>query len=140
MSVSATPNALTRATTALIRRPASLVASARPAACDSTPSVSSAVSGATATRPVPLTTMAFAGSAIAAIYTSPLARARESAEPLAAAWGVPLKLQPDFREMGFGDWEGLTREEVAHRFPEDYAVWRTTPERFVRPGGEPLTA
>ena len=42
--------------------------------------------------------------------------------------------------MGFGDWEGLTRDEVARRFPEDYAVWRTTPERFVRPGGEPLTA
>ncbi len=83
---------------------------------------------------------ALAGSSIAAVYASPLARARESAEPLAAAQGIPLHLEPDFREMGFGDWEGLTRDEVAQRFPEEYAVWRATPERFLRPGGEPLTA
>src|SRR5258706_9549220 len=69
-----------------------------------------------------------------------LAVAWDASEQLAAAKAVPLKLEPDFREMGFGDWEGLTREEVAHRFPEDYAAWRTTPERFARPGSEPLTA
>ena len=58
MSESVTPSALTRATTALIRRAASAVASASVGACDSTPSISSAVSGATLTRPVPLTTIA----------------------------------------------------------------------------------
>jgi broad specificity phosphatase PhoE len=83
---------------------------------------------------------ALAGASIAAVYASPLARARESAEPLAAAQGLPLSLEPDFREMSFGDWEGLTRDDVALRFPEDYAVWRAAPERFARPGGEPLTA
>jgi broad specificity phosphatase PhoE len=83
---------------------------------------------------------ALADSPIAAVYASPLARARESAEPLAAKLGLPLSLEPDFREMSFGDWEGLTRDDVARRFPEDYALWCATPERFARPGGESLAA
>ena len=77
---------------------------------------------------------------VAAIYASPLARARESAAPLAAAQGIDVTLESDFREMGFGDWEGLTRDEVERRFPADYTVWRTAPERFARPGSEPLAA
>ena len=76
----------------------------------------------------------------AAIYASPLARARESAAPIAAAQGLDVTLESDFREMGFGDWEGLTRDEVERRFPEDYTLWRTEPERFARPGGETLSA
>ena len=75
---------------------------------------------------------------VAAIYASPLVRARESAAPIAAAQGLEVTLESDFREMGFGDWEGLTRDEVERRFPEDYKIWRTTPERFARPGGETL--
>src|SRR5438270_10427697 len=67
---------------------------------------------------------ALAGSGAAAVYASPLVRARESAEPLAAAQGLPLGFEPDFREMCFGDWEGLTRDEVSRRFPDDYAAWR----------------
>ena len=77
---------------------------------------------------------------VAAIYASPLARARESAAPLAAAQGIDVTLESDFREMGFGDWEGLTRDEVERRFPADYTVWRAAPERFARPGSEPLAA
>ena len=77
---------------------------------------------------------------IAAVYASPLARARESAEPVAAAQKIDVTLESAFREMCFGDWEGLTRDEVAQRFPEDYALWRTAPERFARPGGEALAA
>jgi len=83
---------------------------------------------------------ALAGSPIAAIYASPLVRARESAEPLATAQRLPLVFEPDFREMCFGEWEGLTRDEVSLRFPDDYAMWSATPERFAHPGGETLTA
>src|SRR5438093_1321811 len=50
---------------------------------------------------------ALAGSSIAVVYASPLGRARESAEPLAAALGLPLKVETDFREMGFGDWASV---------------------------------
>jgi broad specificity phosphatase PhoE len=76
----------------------------------------------------------------AAIYASPLARARESAAPIAAAQGIEVTLESDFREMCFGDWEGLTRDEVERRFPDDYKLWLTAPERFARPGSETLSA
>ena len=76
----------------------------------------------------------------AAVYASPLERARESAATIAAARGLPVTLEADFREMSFGDWEGLTRDEVERRFPDDHELWRTAPERFARPGSEPLAA
>ena len=77
---------------------------------------------------------------VAAVYASPLARARESAAPIAVAQGLEVTIESDFREMSFGDWEGLTRDEVERRFADDYKIWRTEPERFVRPGGETLSA
>ena len=83
---------------------------------------------------------ALAPTPIAVLYASPLARARESARPIATAQGIDVTIDSDFREMCFGDWEGLTRDEVARRFPEDFEVWRTAPERFARPGGETLSA
>lgn len=83
---------------------------------------------------------ALAPTPLAIVYASPLARARESAQPIATAQGIDVTIESDFREMCFGDWEGLTRDEVARRFPEDYEVWRTAPERFARPGGETLAA
>jgi broad specificity phosphatase PhoE len=49
-------------------------------------------------------------------------------------------LDPAFRELGFGQWEGLTRTDVAARFPREWEVWRASPERFQAPDGEPLTA
>jgi len=83
---------------------------------------------------------ALAPTPIAVLYASPLARARESAQAIATAQGIDVTIESDFREMSFGDWEGLTRDEVAGRFPADYEVWRTAPERFARPGGETLSA
>ena len=83
---------------------------------------------------------ALAPTPIAVLYASPLARARESAQAIATAQGIDVTIESDFREMSFGDWEGLTRDEAARRFPEDYEVWRTAPERFARPGSEPLSA
>lgn len=76
---------------------------------------------------------------VTAVWSSPLARARQSAEVIAAPHGHPVILRPDFREMGFGAWEGLTREEVAARYPREWETWRRAPERFAAPGGgEPL--
>ena len=41
-------------------------------------------------------------------------------------------------EMRFGDWEGLTRAEVAARFPEEHQAWLDTPHLVARTGGETL--
>ncbi|HEX2073540.1 MAG TPA: histidine phosphatase family protein [Geodermatophilus sp.] len=57
------------------------------------------------------------------VVSSDLSRAAETAAALTALLGVPLRLDPRLREHGMGSWEGLTREEVAARHPEQYADW-----------------
>jgi broad specificity phosphatase PhoE len=42
--------------------------------------------------------------------------------------------------MAFGTWEGLTRDEVAARFPSEIGAWASTPHLQTPPQGEPLTA
>src|SRR5919197_3320347 len=84
--------------------------------------------------------LALASTQPAVIYASPLERARASAEVIAKPHRLSVEPEPAFREMSFGDWEGLTRAEVAARFPHEYETWRTSPERFQRPGAETVPA
>jgi broad specificity phosphatase PhoE len=60
---------------------------------------------------------------IDAIYTSDLARARETAELIAELAGVPFVLEPQLREVDVGEWQGLTRPEIEARFPEGMRNW-----------------
>jgi len=57
------------------------------------------------------------------VVSSDLSRAAETAATLTALLGVPLRLDTRLREHGMGSWEGLTRDEVAERFPDQYADW-----------------
>ncbi|MET0764245.1 MAG: histidine phosphatase family protein [Blastococcus sp.] len=57
------------------------------------------------------------------LVSSDLTRAAETAATLAALLGVSLRLDERLREHGMGSWEGLTRTEVADRYPEQYADW-----------------
>jgi glucosyl-3-phosphoglycerate phosphatase len=73
------------------------------------------------------------------LVSSDLVRARDTAGALAPLLGVPVRVDPRLREHGLGSWEGLTREEVAERHPEQYADW--VAGRPVRGrGGEPAEA
>ena len=83
---------------------------------------------------------ALAGVFVGAVYASPQRRAQDSAAPIALAHQLPVRAEPAFREMTFGDWEGLTRAEVAVRDPETFAAWRATPHLAQPPGGERLDA
>jgi broad specificity phosphatase PhoE len=60
---------------------------------------------------------------IDAIYTSDLARARETAELIAERAGVPFVLEPQLREIDVGEWQGLTRAEIEEQFPEGMRSW-----------------
>jgi broad specificity phosphatase PhoE len=59
-----------------------------------------------------------------AIVASDLSRAADTAAALAAITGLPVRPDPRLRERYFGDWQGLTMPEVAHRYPAEYARWR----------------
>ena len=56
-----------------------------------------------------------------AIYASPLRRAWETAENLARCLDLPVRPEPNLRELFFGDAEGLTEKELKGRFPEIWA-------------------
>jgi broad specificity phosphatase PhoE len=57
------------------------------------------------------------------IISSDLQRASQTAEALAMASGVAPTFDPRLRERSLGHWEGLTRDEVAERYPEELADW-----------------
>src|SRR5205807_6477394 len=58
------------------------------------------------------------------IYSSDLARARETAEILAAELGIEVHVDQRLRERGFGAWEGLTSTEIEDRDAESHRRWR----------------
>ena len=81
---------------------------------------------------------AFGQRRIAAVYSSPLQRARHTAELVAAAVQAPLRSVDDLRELSLGEWEGCTVEEVEARPGNPYACWVRDPVGSLPPGGEPL--
>lgn len=72
------------------------------------------------------------------VFTSPLARASEGARIIASADAPALIALEEFAEVHFGAFEGLTREEIGARYPDEYARWRADPlsPAYTYPGGE----
>ena len=58
------------------------------------------------------------------ILTSPMVRCQETAQIVAAALGVAVRIDRSLREMDFGLWEELTFDEVQDRYPEDLRRWK----------------
>lgn len=83
--------------------------------------------------------MLAAKGGIAAVISSPLGRARETAEAAAAALQVPVHTHDGLIETDFGAWEGLTFREAAERDPELHARWLGDPS-VPAPGGESFDA
>lgn len=81
---------------------------------------------------------ALRGDVVDAIYSSDLARARQTAEAVAAATGAPLRVDPALRERAFGIFEGCTWAEIAERWPEQSERWRRRDLDFAAEGGETL--
>ena len=73
---------------------------------------------------------------LAAVYSSPLRRALETAEPIAAAHGLVAETHEGFRELDFGELEGERYEDVAASRPELFRSWMETPTQVRFPGGE----
>jgi probable phosphoglycerate mutase len=77
--------------------------------------------------------LAAAGAEI--VITSPLQRARRTAEVVAEAAGVPLVVYEELVEADFGSWQGLTFGEAAKKWPDELAAWMASPDAAA-PDGE----
>ena len=71
---------------------------------------------------------------LAAVYASPLERARETALPIARARGLAVRIERDLSELDIGEWTGLSIKR-ASRKPE-WAIIQRHPSGFRFPGGE----
>jgi broad specificity phosphatase PhoE len=72
------------------------------------------------------------------VWTSEIARAQQSAEIVAHALGLPIRVDDRLNEIVMGPWEGLTEAQIATRFPDAYALWQTRPDSVRLDGRETL--
>lgn len=78
---------------------------------------------------------------LAAVYSSPLTRALDTAAPIARAHGLTVIPEARLKEMSFGAWEGLTRAELiasGEQAAAHLARWELDPAAVAPPGGEAL--
>jgi alpha-ribazole phosphatase len=64
----------------------------------------------------------FKDEEIHAFFSSDLIRARKGAEIIAGCHGIEPVACPEFREINLGIWEGMTREEIMERYPDEYTA------------------
>jgi broad specificity phosphatase PhoE len=72
------------------------------------------------------------------LVSSPLARAVQTAAPLAALLSRQPILEERFGELRVGPWEGFTEDEIAERWPEHWQCWRSEPHALQLEGRETL--
>jgi probable phosphoglycerate mutase len=75
---------------------------------------------------------------IAAVYSSPLQRAFDTARAVAAVHGLESIPRDNLRELDFGELEGKRYDEIASEHPELYRFWMEDPSSVRFPGGEAL--
>lgn len=77
----------------------------------------------------------FRGAAIDALYSSDLLRARQTAQPISNALGLPIINSVGLRERHFGRCEGLTIEEIREMYPDDALAIKSRDPDYAAPGG-----
>ena len=75
----------------------------------------------------------------AAVYTSPLQRAKQSAQVIVNSFATATPLTPTDRllEIDLPLWEGLLVQDVQEKFPEDYHDWHNHPDEFAMEVSQP---
>ncbi len=74
-----------------------------------------------------------------AVLSSPLKRARATADAVARVLGLDVVEEPGLRETDFGDWDGYTFAEVKEKWPVELEAWLASPD-YAPPYGESFTA
>ncbi len=69
---------------------------------------------------------------------SPSQRCRETAALITEPRGMGFSIDPDLREIDFGQWEGMTFDEIGRLFPDRVDTWANLDADFTFPGGEKI--
>ncbi|MDE2837420.1 MAG: histidine phosphatase family protein [Chloroflexota bacterium] len=77
---------------------------------------------------------------ITAVYASPAWRARQTAQPLADALGLPVRRRRLLRDLDYGRYAGALVADVMQEDPDLFHRWRTEPHTVTFDGGENLAA
>jgi broad specificity phosphatase PhoE len=80
----------------------------------------------------------FRDVAIDSIYSSPLSRALETAQAVAFPKGLTVMPDPAFIDLDYGEWQGLSLNDVQEKYPDLYRIWQERPQEITFPGGENL--
>jgi len=73
------------------------------------------------------------------IYSSPLSRAVRTADAIAGHFNLPVNVLPDLNDIDYGQWQGLTPDEVRERWPIEIDAWFNAPQTVCPPEGESLS-
>ncbi|MBB3257838.1 putative phosphoglycerate mutase [Paraburkholderia bannensis] len=76
------------------------------------------------------------GARLDAVWSSDLMRAQQTAQPIAQALGLTVQLTEGLRERNYGAFQAHDSEQIAERFPDEYAHWQTRDPGFAPPEGE----
>ena len=76
---------------------------------------------------------------IDAVYSSPLKRALKTAEMIAGYHGLDVEIAPGLIDFDYGEWQGLSHQEVKDKYKEIYTEWIKNPHQARMPAGESLT-
>jgi broad specificity phosphatase PhoE len=79
-----------------------------------------------------------AGQSLAAVYSSHLKRALTTAQMIAFPHGLEVSVIAELAELDFGDWDGLTYQEIMGIAPQWFNRWLADPLRVCPPNGETL--
>lgn len=74
----------------------------------------------------------------AALYSSDLRRAFETAQIIGVAIGLPIIADARLREIHLGVWQGLLATDIQARYPDEFRRWHASPLAVRPPGGEDI--
>jgi broad specificity phosphatase PhoE len=74
----------------------------------------------------------------AALYSSDLRRAMETAQVIGAEMGLDVIPEPRLREINLGKWQGMLAVDIEAQYPDEFRRWHESPWSVRPPGGEDL--
>ena len=77
---------------------------------------------------------------IDALYSSPIQRALQTARIVSETIGIDPEVNDAFRELEMGPWEGMSENDVAKEYPDEWGVWNSDPAKLRLEGRETLDA